>query len=211
MVDSYYWVFQEGNAEPSVVRAYGEIYTEGTQEVLTITDADSNTQTASVVDLLAVGSAADTQEIVGGYVDRIITKFRVTSDMGWLLASGTGYKQFYTSATQGVLANSKSCMSNIAPYGCTASNRTSYNHGCYTGGTGNLCFQMQGEASISSVDDWKDFLDENNVYVVAELATATAESVTPHALHTSAGTNVVDVESPVGSVELSVEYMAGAA
>lgn len=210
LVDSYYWVFQEGTAEPSVVHPYvalnGGFYTDGTAEVLTVTDADSNTQTASVVDLLSVGPAADTQEIVGGDVERAITKFRVTSDMLWLLASGTGYKQFYTAATQGTLANSKSCMSNIAPYGCTASNRANYSYGCYTGGTGNLCFQMIGANDINTVDDWKAFLDENIAYVVAELATTVAEQVTPQPLTTADGNNTVSLSANVSGVNLTCEY-----
>lgn len=211
LVDSYYWVFQEGNVEPSVVHAYGEIYTDGTAEVLTVTDADSNTQTASVEDLLSVGSAADTQEIVGGDVERAITKFRVTSDMLWLLASGTGYKQFYTAATQGILANSKSCMSNIAPYGCTASNRANYSYGCYTGGTGNLCFQMVGASDINTVDDWKAFLDRNFVYVIAELATTVAEQVTPQPLTTADGNNTVSLSANVSGINLTCEYKGVAA
>lgn len=206
-VDSYNYTFCEGTAEPATfVPFVGGVKAVGTPETLTVTDADSNTQTASVVDLLSVGSAADKQEIVGGDVERAITKFRVTSDMLWLLASGTGYKQFYTAATQGTLANSKSCMSNIAPYGCTASNRANYSYGCYTGGTGNLCFQMVGASDINTVDDWKAFLDENVVYVVAELATAVAEQVTPQPLTTADGTNTASVSANVDQVTLTCEY-----
>ena len=42
----------------------------GTPEVLTLTDASSNTQTASVVNLLSFNEDADTQEIIGGVVTR---------------------------------------------------------------------------------------------------------------------------------------------
>lgn len=208
-VDSYNYTFCEGTAEPATfVPFVGGVKAVGTPETLTVTDADSNTQTASVEDLLSVGPAADTQEIIGGDVERAITKFRVTSDMTWQLASGTGYKQFYSTDTQGVLANSKSCMSNIAEYGCTASNRTNYSYGCYTGGTGNLCFQMVGANDINTVDDWKAFLDENIVYVIAERATTVTEHVTPQPLTTAQGTNTASVSSNVDPVTLSCRYMA---
>jgi len=206
-VDSYNYTFCEGAAEPATfVPFVGGVKAVGTPETLTVTDADSNTQTASVVDLLSVGSAADTQEIIGGDVERAITKFRVTSDMTWQLASGSGYKQFYTSDTQGQLKNSVSCMSNIAPYGCTASNRASYQHGCYTGGTGNLCFQMIGEADINTVDDWKAYLDENIVYVIAELATAAAEQVAGQNLNAAAGDNSVSLSAEVSGITLTCKY-----
>lgn len=189
----------------------GGIYTDGTAEVLTVSADGAEPQTVTdILMLLSVGDDKDRVEFISGHADRAITVFRVSPDLNWLLASGTGYKQFYAPYTRVPLKSSVSCMSNIAPYGCTASNRTSYQHGCYTGGTGNLCFQMIGEADINTVDDWEDFLRTNGVYVVAVKAAATAEQTTPHALHTSAGTNVVDVTAAVSPVQLSVEYAKGA-
>ena len=160
--------------------------------------------------LLSVGDVKDDLELISGNADRAITVFRVSPDLNWALATGTGYKQFYTSDTQGQLKKSESCMSNIAPYGCTASNRASYQFGCYTGGTGNLCFQMIGEASISTVDAWKNFLRVNGVYVVAAKATATTEQTTPHALHSYNGTTIVTAQTNVDPVELRAEYVAEA-
>lgn len=167
-------------------------------------------QTASVPMLLSVGDVKDEAELISGHADRAITVFRVSPDLNWLLASGTGYKQFYTSDTQGQLKSSVSCMSNIAPYGCTASNRASYQFGCYTGSTGNLCFQMIGEASISTVADWQNFLRDNVVYVVAAKATATTEHITAQNLVTNEGTNIVDSVANVSPLEAEVEYYASA-
>ena len=42
LVDSYYWVFQKGTEEPSEVHPYHELYVDGTAEVLTVIDADTN-------------------------------------------------------------------------------------------------------------------------------------------------------------------------
>lgn len=169
------------------------------QEVQTVTDIPM---------LLSVGDDKDALELISGNADKAITVFRVSPDLNWLLASGTGYKQFYTSDTQGQLANSVSCMSNVAPYGCTASNRASYQFGCYTGSTGNLCFQMIGEPDINTVADWKAFLRDNVVYVVAAKAESTTEQTTPHSLHSYNGTTIVTADTNVDPVTLECEYMA---
>jgi hypothetical protein len=161
--------------------------------------------------LLSVGDAKDALELISGHADRAITVFRVSPNLNWMLATGSGYKQFYAADTPVRLKNNVSCMSNIAPYGCTAANRASYQHGCYTGGTGNLCFQMIGEADINTVDDWKAFLLVNGVYVVAVKAAATTEQTTPHSLHTVSGTTIVEAQTNVDPVELSVEYYASQA
>lgn len=195
----------EEGATATAYEAYAE--TPYTPEVLTVSADGAQTQTITDISmLLSVGDVKDELELISGHADRAIVAFRVSPDLTWLLASGTGYKQFYTSDTQGQLKNSVSCMSNIAPYGCTASNRASYQFGCYTGGTGNLCFQMIGEASLSTVDAWKEFLRTNGVYVVAAKATATTEQITPHSLHSYEGTTVVEADTNVDPVTLSVEY-----
>lgn len=188
-----------------LVRANGDSIdyrnTLAVQEMQTITDIPM---------LLSVGDDKDELELISGHADRAITVFRVSPDLNWALASGSGYKQFYASDTQGQLKNSVSCMSNIAPYGCTASNRASYQFGCYTGGTGNLCFQMIGEASLNTVDAWKDFLRTNGVYVVAVKATETTEQTTAHSLHSYEGTTIVEAQTNVDPVTLSVEYATSA-
>lgn len=70
LVDSYYWVFQEGTEEPSVVHPYHELYVEGTPEVLTISASGAADQTASVPNLFATDGAADEVDIISGVVTR---------------------------------------------------------------------------------------------------------------------------------------------
>jgi hypothetical protein len=65
---------------------------------------------------------------------------------------------------------------------------------------------MIGEAGINTVADWKAFLSINAVYVVAAKAAATTEQTTAHALHSYNGTTIVDAQTNVDPVELSLEY-----
>jgi len=81
LVDSFYWVFQEGTAEPSAVHAHGEVWVEGNAEVLTVSADGVADQTASVVSLFAADGVADEQDIITGLVMRRVA---VSGDGGVL-------------------------------------------------------------------------------------------------------------------------------
>lgn len=165
---------------------YGQIYIDGTQEVVT----DSLGNTASAERLLAVGDYKDTQEVLNGAVTRnvrikVLDGTESDGSSTWQLATGTGYKQFYmaTSAILPYVIPNVSLISNITPYGCTATTRTDYDFGCYSGSTGFLCFQMYGSSTINTVNDWKAYLatqyaNGTPVIVVYPLETATTSTVT---------------------------------
>lgn len=86
----------------------------GTPEVLTVTDSDSNTQTASVADLYAVGAAVDEHDVISGTVTRRcgVCLYDGTQDIGDAYVSTTGGKDIgaiivyplATSATESVVA-----------------------------------------------------------------------------------------------------------
>ena len=171
-----------------------------------------NGGTATAEMLLKVGDYQDIQSVLDGVITKNIGVLILNGTESWQVASGTGFRQFYSSATQGVIANSVSLMSTIAPYGCTASTRADYDFGCYSGGTGNLCFQMVGSSTINTTTDWTNYLSEqyqNNtpVIVVYPLAESTTESVTPQPLTIQAGTNIVEItQASIDNLELEVSY-----
>lgn len=86
----------------------------GTAEILTVTDDDSNTQTASVADLYAVGAAVDEHDVISGTVTRRcgVCLYDGTQDIGDAYVSTTGGKDIgaiivyplETSATESVVA-----------------------------------------------------------------------------------------------------------
>ena len=211
LIDSYNWVFQQGTQEvpyEPFINIEGGIYTDGIVE--TVADNLSNTATAEM--LLQVGDYQDTQEVLSGHITRNVGIKVLDGTENWQLATSTNLVQFYTQSTQGIIANNVSLYSTIAPYGCTVANRTEYDFGCYSGNSGNLCFQMKGSATLTTVNAWTTFLAEQYangtpVIVIYPLATSTTEMVTPQTLQTQAGTNILQItQASIDNLPLEATY-----
>lgn len=206
------WMLNEGGtALPYAPYTESGIYIDGTIE--TIQDSLSNTATAEM--LLKVGNYQDTQEVLSGHITRKVGIKVLDGTENWVLATSTNLVQFYTQSTQGIIANNVSIYSTIAPYGCTVANRTSYDFGCFSGGTGNLCFQMKGSATLTTVNAWTTFLaDQYNagtpVIVVYPLATPTTETVAGQHLTTQEGTNRITItQASISNLDLEAKYKKG--
>lgn len=207
------WMLNEGGtALPYAPYTESGIYVDGTIE--TIQDSLSNTATAEM--LLKVGNYQDTQEVLSGHITRNIGIKVLDGTENWQLATNTNLVQFYTASTQGIIANNVSIYSTIAPYGCTVATRTEYDYGCYSGNSGNLCFQMKGSATLTTVNAWTTFLAAQYaagtpVIVVYPLATPTTETVTRQHLTTKEGTNTISVtQASISNLDLEAKYKKGA-
>lgn len=207
IINNFNWVFQQGTVEVDY-RPFNQMYTDGTVE--TVKDSLNNSAIAEM--LLSVGDVKDVQSVLNGEVTRNIGILILDGTESWQVATGTGFKQFYSTNTQGIIANSVSLMSTIAPYGCTASTRANYNYGCYSGGNGNLCFQMIGSSTINTVQNWTDYLLEQYqhrtpVVVIYPKSTPTTETVTAQTLTTQAGANTIQItQSSVNNLALEASY-----
>lgn len=185
-----------------------EIYADGTVE--TIEDSIGNSATCEP--LLSVGDYVDVQEILSGAVTRNVGVKVLDGTENWQLATATNLVQFYTSSTQGVIANSVSLVSTIAPYGCTVSNRTQYDFGCYSGSSGNLCFQMKGSATLTTTTAWTQYLTAQYaagtpVIVIYPLAEPTTESVAGQTLQVDEGDNTLEItQASILDLELEAKY-----
>lgn len=183
-----------------------DICVAGIPEVISI-----GQQHASVEDLLGVGDYNDTHDIITGAVNRNVGIMILDGTEDWFLATDANFRQFYTTKTAGTIANSVSLMSNIAPYGCTASNRAQYQFGCYSGASGNLCFQMIGSDILTTINSWTDYLAtkyaaKTPVIVVYPLTETVAESVSPQPISIAEGSCTISVAAEVSNVELKVTY-----
>ena len=133
---------------------------------------------------------------------------------GWTLATAANLVQFYTQSTQGIIANNVSLYSTIAPYGCTVSNRTQYDFGCYSGNNGNLCFQMKGSTKLTTATAWTNFLvDQYNagtpVIVTYPLATASTQLVAGQNLNVPAGNSTIEItQASIDNLGLYAKYKA---
>lgn len=183
----------------------------GTPEVLTVTDEDSNTQTASVATLLSVGSYADTQEIIGGAVTRACGITILTGEEeGWALSdSGTTHR------FRGNKPDDCRTPASRAPIVSTHFVYVSAGQtlgGAFIGASQYWYF-IPTDQTIDTADKWKTWLAEQYaagtpVIIVYPLSEATTESVEGQSLSTAAGTNVVSVTAEVSPIELEAEYMA---
>lgn len=188
------------------------VYADGTPEVLTISATGQSTQTATAKNLLQTGDYKDTQDIISGHITRKVGILVLDGTESWQLATQTDLMQFYISSTQGVIANNVSLISTITPYGCTVATRTQYDFGCFSDASGNLCFQMKGSSTLTTVPAWRSFLvNQYNagtpVIIVYPLATETTESVTAQHLTTTSGENTIDITANVSDISVEVECL----
>ena len=185
------------------------LQTVGTAEVLTVTDADSNTQTASVVNLLSVGNDKDTQELISGHVDRKIDYVILDgTEDGYGTSSTYGAAVYIFNASTkwnanrngGVLCThfSEGTSIGIQPEGT-----------CFFNGSGRFFFRTD-----KTTEQFKTWLAEQYaagtpVMVMFVRSTPTTESVAPQPLTAAKGTNTVDVTAEVSPVALEAVYKSG--
>lgn len=162
---------------------------------------------------------------------RRIKKLVLTGEEYWQSYSdASGTWQFYLNNIQLGGVTQSSCVSNIAPYGVTASTRHRYEYGCYlvTAGSG-VGFQMRGaKDTFTDVDTWKSYLAAQYTngtpvtvwYVLAEPETGIvneplmkigdyADTVSAAqagvTMPTVNGANVLDMASPVKPSEMYIK------
>lgn len=164
----------------------------------TETIKDSLNNEATATNLLSVWNTKDVQEILTWHVTKNIWILILNWTENRQVATNEWLRQFYSTNTQWIIANSVSLISNIAPYGCTASTRLDYQYWCYSWWTWNLCFQMIWSQSLITVEDRTDRLKNQYkswtpVVVVYPLATPTTETVTWQTLNIQNGTNKIEI------------------
>lgn len=206
------WMLNQGNAMPYAPYSPTGIYIDWTTE--TIEDELWNTATAEM--LLKIWDYADEQEILSWDITRKVGIMVLDWTENWQLATSTDLVQFYTSSTQGIIANNVSLYSTIAPYGCTVATRAQYDFGCYSWNSWNLCFQMKGSATLTTSSAWTQFLtDQYNawtpVIVVYPLATPTTETVTEQTMSIQAWNNTIEItQASIDNLWLYAKYKATA-
>lgn len=196
-------------AEAINYRAYGEIYADGTAEI--ITDSLSNTATAEM--LLSTGNYTDTQEILTGAITRK-TAIKVLKGVeSWYV--NTGDYNFYRLNS----AVNYSGTLNAGFY-CTHFKPTAV-----ASATNNQGIRLNGNAIFLRWDDlypattknlplFKQWLADQYangtpVILVYPITTATTESVTGQILTTQAGTNTITATGSLSDLPMEISYMAG--
>lgn len=190
---------------------YGQIYTDGTQEVV----ADSLSNTASAEMLLAVGNYKDTQEVLNGSVTRNIGVKVLDGTESWQYATGSQF--FYADISDlNALESTHTCYCTHFQGKSTDVTITSGSNQCKVGwnvGSSMVWNRIYISPNISlyaDVNAVKQYLASqyasgNPVIVVYPLQTATAESVTGQFLSKSPVTQTAGSISnlPIAKTESS--------
>lgn len=175
----------------------------GTDEVLSVGE-----QTASAVNLLAVGDYADTQDIISGAVNRAIGVYVFNGTETWI----DGNYGYITEAVQDQSGETYTPLSTHfkGTTGTPQANTNTFR--CYrtSGGTGRI-YVAPNRTTYPTKEDFAAFVASQYaqgtpVIVVYPLATPTTESVTAQHLATAQGDNSVSAVSNVDPVTVMVEY-----
>lgn len=180
------------------------VYTDGTDEVLTVSASGANPQTASVVDLFAVGNHEDEHDIISGLV---------THNVGVLVLDGAETNLSYSSslmmiALDGKLVEKSTMLCSHFQY----SEQTSSN--CPDGGFGCGADSINvwlNDSTLTSLTDWRAWLASQHangtpVIIIYPLAGQDTESVTAQPLSTADGDNAVSATANVSDVTIEVVY-----
>lgn len=189
----------------------------GTPEVLSVTASGAATQTASVVDLFAVGDYADEVEIISGGVKRKVGIKVLDGTETWAKTS-TSFRSddaiplFNRSAFAPLCTHYVPFEGGLAPQSNSNIIRISY----LSNGSIYRLFIYADLNEYATADDFKAFLAEQYaagtpVIIIYPLAEETTETVTAQPLNTAEGTNTVSATAEVSPIALEVTYKGAAA
>ena len=162
--------------------------------------------------LLSVGDYADTVEIISGLFTYKVGVLVLDGTEDWRASGNLFYADIATDALEdthscycthfkGVATNASANYDNEIKVGTNVTQTAKWTRAQMYPVVGTFSDVTEFKAYIAA-----QYAAGTPVIVVYPLAESTTEQGTPHALHTSAGDNVVDVTANVSPVELEVEY-----
>lgn len=204
------WMLNKGDtALPYAPFVEGGIYADGTPEVLTVTHADSTTETASVVNLFAVGDVADAQEIISGLINRKIGVIVLDGTEEWGVTSGV----LYTNLSAVDAAYGRKAVVCTHYIGTNEANASMPANSAKTANNSAVTFLQLyiKDSSYSTAAGFAAYLAAQYaagtpVIVLYQLAEDTTEHAEPQPLSTTDGDNTITVEANVSGINLEAIY-----
>ena len=191
------------------------VYADGTPEVITVTHADSTTETASAVDLFSIPDSdyADTQEIIGGTVTHKIGIKVFDGTEGWSRTSARAQVTLEDSVGGSSLWTP--ICSHYKSYGASTTLANMDDNSMKYNGSGTTTL-WKDSTHNTSLDDWKAWVKSQYdagtpIILVYPLAEPTTETVTGQPLSTTAGTNSVSWTAEVSGKTMSAEFKGSTA
>lgn len=204
------WMLNNGDtALPYAPFIEGGIYADGTPEVLTVTHGDSTTETASVVNLFAVGDVADAQEIISGLINRKIGVIVLDGTEEWGVTSGV----LYTNLSAVDAAYGRKAVVCTHYIGTNEANASMPANSAKTANNSAVTFLQLyiKDSSYSTAAGFTAYLAAQYaagtpVIVIYPLAEDTTEHAAPQPLSTTDGDNTIAVEANVSGINLEAIY-----
>lgn len=190
----------------TIDNAIGQIYTEGTQEV--VTDSKNNSATAEM--LLNVGTYKDVQSLLDGVVTRNTVIKILDGSESWQTAGQTGGRYRYRTALSGSPFGQDVLFSNYFEGGKSITDinsDTTITEAC-TLYQRYLYIYTKTFATVEELTTWlsNQYASGKPVMIVYPLATPTTESVTGQTLSTKSGTNTITATGSLDNLELEVSF-----
>lgn len=185
----------------------------GTDEVITVSPTGT---TADAVDLYAVGSYADTQDIISGAISRKVGIKVLNGAETWTLATNndaSGNKCYYTPFNDraGGVSNLTLLCTHYAQAPAASYTTLTADKFLYNPNASNKNVYFDGGA-ITTKDAWTAWLKAQYdagtpVMVLYPLDTPTTSSTTPQPITLAAGTNTITATAEVSNIPLEATYI----
>lgn len=181
----------------------------GTPEVLSVTASGAETQTASVVDVFAVGDYADTQNIISGAVTRKVGIKVLDGTEGWVAHTVAG---IYRYTLTGKKVEKSPFASTHFVYSTKASAEITNGEMMCGAASANTYFCNAACETLADFTAWlaAQYAAGTPVIVIYPLAEETTETVTAQPITTSADTNTVNATAEVSPITIEVKYKGAA-
>lgn len=195
---------EKGTTPTSYVKSEMGIYTDGTTETISVKD-NSNTVigTATAENLLGFGSYKDIQDVISG---------NVTRNFGIKVFNGSETFNFNNTFNTGLndrIKTKEQIICTHFPYS-SASASLAPDLTCVTYSSQNIGFKMTSlNGDTTSFKAWlkEQYENETPVIIVYRLLESTEETVTPQALTTKSGTNIIEIiQASINNLPLEVSY-----
>lgn len=185
----------------------------GTPEVLTVSDG-TNTQTASVADLFAVGDYADEAEIISGLVTRKCRAKVLDGTESYTKANSGNTVRFRLNNVSDLITGSGlGRIPAIYSHFQDLSSTSSQSLGGAFAFSGRVIYFIPTDQTLD-LNGWKSWVAQQYaagtpVIVIYPLVQETTEQTTPHELHSYEGDTTVSWTAEVDGTVKTVEYVQG--
>jgi len=161
--------------------------------------------------LRKIGDSADYIDFKSGKIIRKVKEIVLTGNEDWKLFNSSVntdiVHQMYSEKLSLNSLSGSSAISNIAPFGVTATTRHKFDLGVYLVSNGtDIAFQLRGWSTSITVEEWKEYLKSNLLKVYYILETPIEETIELPMIPLFKGTMVVEIDTKIKPSKIDIRY-----